>query len=230
VKLIVHTAEDKKRLSDQGIKNVFHIPLGILEFPDEDIESCRKNLGITGYPVIGSFGFLRPHKGVIEAIEAVAILKEKYPEIQLLCVNALYPSDDSKQYLEKCMKRIDELNINKNIILITDFLDMKQVVKYLHAADIVVLPYHDSKEGSSAAANTALAARRPLIISTSAIFSEIRSIGYEMDNIAPENIASVIDDVLSNPELISQLKIKVVKCSEENSYANVAKRYIELIA
>jgi glycosyltransferase involved in cell wall biosynthesis len=229
IKIIVHASEDKKRLTDKGIRNVHHVPLGILDFPDEDINSCRKSLGISGNPLIGSFGFLRQHKGVLETIEAIAILRNKYPNIQLLGLNALYTSHDSYQYLQKCNERIDELKLDKNIILITDFLYINQIIKYLHAVDIIVLPYHDSKEGSSAAANTAIASKRPLMISKSGIFSEIKNIGYEIKDITPVDIASEIDHVFSNPELIRQMKAKVTKYVEENSYSKIANKYIELI-
>lgn len=229
VKVIVHNVSDKDWLTGQGIKHVYHVPLGILEFPDEDVESCRDYFGITGSPVIGSFGFLRPHKGLLEVIESISLLKESYPQIKLLAVNALYPSDDSLEYLQLCNQRIAELGLQDNVTIITDFLNIDQVIKYLHATDLIVLPYHDSKEGSSAAANTVIASKRPLVISKSGIFHEIRQVGHELETITPQEIATEVHRLLSNPQLLLEIKAKVLKYVHENSYNQAALTYLEII-
>ena len=228
-KLIVHTSEEKSLLQRQGFQNVFRIPLGVLDFPDEDTLDCRKDLGIFGHPVIGSFGFLRPHKGVLEAIEAVGILRDKYPNIKFLGINALYPSRDSEQYNKTCLARIDELHLNENIMLLTSFLKMRQIIHYLHAADIIVMPYHESKEGSSAAANTAISAKRPLIMSKSGIFSEVKHVAHEMDDIKPSTIAADIQNLVTAPELLGKMKNKVIDYVNENSYWRIAGKYIDLL-
>ncbi len=229
VKIIVHTLAEKAQLEDQEVQNVFHIPLGVLDFPDEEKAHNRNKFEISGNPVIGSFGFLRPHKGVLEAIEAVSILRDRYPNIKFLGVNALYPSADSEQYHRTCLERISELQLNDNVILFTSFLEMDQIIHYLHASDVIVLPYHDSKEGSSAAANTAIAAKRPLIISKSGIFSEIKHVSHVMDNTNPPIIASELQNLLSRPELLGEMKNKVVNYVNENSYTKIADKYVDLI-
>lgn len=229
IKTIVHTSEEKILLQNQGICNVIHIPLGVLDFPDEDKYVCRNELGITGDPVIGSFGFLRPHKGVLEAIEAVSILRGDHPNIKFLGVNALYSSKDSEQYHKSCLGRIEELKLNDNVTLLTSFMEMNQIVRYLHATDFIILPYHDSKEGSSAAANTAISAKRPLIISKSGIFSEIKHVSYVVDDINPQTIATEIKNMLSKPDSLRTMKDEVMNYVNENSYKKIADQYIKFI-
>lgn len=228
-KIIVHTPAEQSLLIDQGIQNVFYVPLGIQDHPDENANECREKLGITGHPVIGSFGFLRPHKGVLEAIKSINILKEEYPNILLLGVNALYPSDDSKQYLAKCEALIQELELNRHVKLITSFMEMKDIIHYLHASDLILLPYHASKEGASAAANTGIAAKRALVISKSAIFDEVREAGYILDSIEPAFMAREVKTLLADPDLMKKLKIAAMNYLDKNSYPDVAKRYTEIM-
>lgn len=228
-KLVVHSLEDKLNLIKQGINRVYHIPIGVLDFPDEDKNECRSQLGITGDPIIGSFGFIRPHKGLLEAIEAINILKEKYPDVKLLCINALYPSQDSQIYYKTCIDRINELNLHNHIILKTSFIEMDEIIHYLHTCDVIVLPYHDSKEGSSAAGNTVISAKRPLIISPSGIFSSIRDVSYQIENINPSIIALGIQNILQSPKILIELKNKVDNYINENSYSKIADKYVDLI-
>lgn len=229
IKLIVHTLDEKNTLESQKIRNVCQIPLGVLDYPDEDKIKCRNELGILGNPIIGSFGFLRPHKGVLEAIEAVGFLRDQYPDIKFLGVNALYPSEDSELYLKKCLERIDELQLNDNVTLLTSFLEMDQVIHYLHASDLIILPYYESKEGSSAAANTAVSAKRPLVISDSQIFRLINSVGHMIGSIDPHEIASEIHLLLSNPSLLEDLKTSAKNYVKTISYANVAEKYLDIL-
>lgn len=228
-KIVVLSAEEKKRLDAQGINNVVYIPLGVLEFPDENRDDVRTEMNITGFPVIGSFGFMRPYKGVMEAIEAIGVLRNIYPNIVFLGINALYPSEDSDTYYQQCKQRIDSLGLSNNVLFKTDFLDIRETVHYLHACDIVVLPYHDSRESASAAANIVLAAKRPLIISRSPIFAEIKNIGRYVDNIEPATLANEIQHVLSSPALLGEMKDKVMRCVAENSFGTIAGQYLETI-
>lgn len=229
IKIVVHTLEDKRRLDNQGIHNVYYIPHGVLDFSDESVNDSREKLGIVGDPVIGSFGFLRQYKGVLELIEAVGILRNDYPDIRLLGLNSLYPSEDSFQYYQQCNKRIEELELHTNITLLTDFLPIEDAIKYLHTTDIIVLPYYDSKEGASGAGNIAIASRRPLLVSNSEIFAEIRNVTVQMKNITPQCVASEIQSLISNRSLLEQMKAKVSQYVDKNSYAQVANQYIQLI-
>jgi glycosyltransferase involved in cell wall biosynthesis len=230
VNLIVHNYEEKLQLLDAGICAVHHITQGILEEDDEDVNSARLAMQISGRPVIGSFGFLRTHKGILELIEAVGILRVTYPDIFLLALNALYPSRDSEECFLKCKLKIQELGMEDNILLITDFIDVKQIMRYLHATDVIVLPYHSSTEGTSATAAVGLAARRPLIVSKSHIFDDIRDLCYRVDEIEPAVLAQNIKKLLANSALQKTMKKRILIHAERNSWKNVAKRYIEVFS
>lgn len=229
IKLIVHTSEEKDFLENLNIKNVFHIPIGVINYSDVEKKKCQEELGISGYPVIGTFGFLRPHKGVLEAIESIKIIKEYYPNIKLLGINALYPSLDSEQYYQQCIERIQDLELSDNVILITSFLEVDQIIHYLHACDLILLPYHESKEGSSAAANTAIAAKRPLVISDSNIFSAIKPVSYVLKSIEPESIAMEMKTLLTKPEVLDGMKKMVISYAENNSYSTVTDKYLDVL-
>ena len=90
--LCLHDTKDLQRLEKLGIQNLIHIPHGILEVPDELTELARRRLAISNTVVIGTFGFLRAHKGLFELIESIAVLKDIFPDILLYSLCASYPS------------------------------------------------------------------------------------------------------------------------------------------
>ena len=92
---------------------------------------------------------------------------------------------NSERYYNKCKNRIAELDLSDNVILKTDFMEIERFRRYLHAADIIVLPYYESNESASGTANISIASKRPVLISQSAVFKEIRDICHTVKDINP---------------------------------------------
>jgi glycosyltransferase involved in cell wall biosynthesis len=225
-RIIVHNLNEQKRLMQIGFDKVFYLPMAVLDIPDEPRGDIRRGFGIKGSPVIGSFGFLRPHKGILKLVEAIAILKDLYPDIVLLGMNALYPSADSQEYLEEIEKKIVAMGLSENIILKTDFLEIEEVVHSLHACDIVVLPYDYSSEGASASMATAVSAKRPIIATRQDVFSDFGEIIYSVESNASPRLAACIATALSNPNFLAQLQEKNIQFVKKNCWEEVTRKFL----
>ena len=224
--LIIHSADEVKRLAELGVKNLSHIPHGVLDIPDEPSLNVKSRLGFSRSPLIGTFGFLRPHKGVYEMIEAVQILHDLYSNIGLFGMNAIYPSEDSEKYSKDCNDLIDFLNMQEHIEIDTRFLDIEMTVSNLHACDLIILPYHFSNEGASGSAHIAIAAKRPLIVTRQEIFKDISDVTYQIEGVSPPVLATCVASVLSSPMLLQTLKDSCIKYIEKNSWEKVAGKYL----
>ena len=222
VRLVVHNEAEQRRFRSVGVEDIAYVPLGVLEVPDEDVASARERLTLAGGPVIGTFGFLRPHKGLLELIEAGALLRGLYPDLVLYALASAHPSKEAQQYQRTCEARIAELGLQEHVLLDTRFRDIEQVVRDLHACDAIVLPYHASKEGASASANVALAARRPVITSRAEIFQSTRRATYQVEGIAPPTLAAGVATALASPLLLSSLKAQSERHVASTSWATVA--------
>jgi glycosyltransferase involved in cell wall biosynthesis len=86
------------------------------------------------------FGFIRKYKGLDLLLEAVSQLKEKSKNFKVLIAGEFY--EDRKQYDDL----IQQLNINEQLILRTDFIPDSEVKYYLCAADAVVQPYRNATQ------------------------------------------------------------------------------------
>lgn len=227
--IVVHNHKEQMRLLAMGISKAIYLPMGIINVPEESKSIARQRFGIKGSPVIGSFGFLRPHKGIAELIEAVSLLKDIYPGIVLLAMNALYPSEDSYQYKEKIDKLILEFGLSDNVLLETDFFEVEEVIQHLHASDIVVLPYHYSSEGASASIATVAAAKRPIIATRQDVFGDLREVVYHVESNSSPVLAASIATVLSSPPLLKNLRENVVRYVEVKGWEEVVNKYMRTI-
>jgi glycosyltransferase involved in cell wall biosynthesis len=150
--LLVHTPRDVNRVSEWGLdSNVRLIGIGNFVAADEDPVRVRAALGLSGLaPIIAGFGFLQPHKGILESIESVAILREKHPDILYVAVSAVQKNPESMAYRLACLKRARELGVADWALVLGRFLSNSEVLAVLHASDLVVLPYHPTSESASA--------------------------------------------------------------------------------
>lgn len=194
------------RRTDIGISDISHSPSSTL---------IRDT-------VIGTFGFLRPHKGTQRLIEAMKYIREVRGDVRLRALCALYPSEDSKKEHEACTNLIDRLNANDYIELDTSFQTPDAVLRALAQCKVLVLPYEESSEGSSAAASTCLGARRPLIGSKSRIFLPLRDVIYRCSSTEPRTLALAVLNFLSNPCVLSHYEMTAAKYASSKLWTKVA--------
>jgi len=228
VRVVLHRKEEEVRLRAAGV-DAWYLPQGIPTPAREGDGRPQEPLeGVGRGPLIASFGFLRPHKGLVELVEALSILRGVFPGIRLLAQTSLYPSADSAEYLERVGQRIDALALGDAVILDSDFRPIDVAIARLARADVIVLPYAASDEGSSAAAATALAARRPLVTTQSRIFDDVREAAYMAEDNSPPVLAAAIATVLSNGGLRRHLERRARRLAEARDWRNVARRLVEL--
>ena len=104
-------------------------------------------------------------------------------------------------------EEIEKNDLKDNIILFPSFLETPVVIRLLQAAEVIVLPYAQVKEGASGAVKYALSSRRPVILTDSYIFSGLDT-GLKLKSNDPEVLAEGIAKVLNDDELRIQMQDK----------------------
>jgi len=105
--------------------------------------TARERLGLeVDKKIILFFGFIRDYKGLDILLDVMADERIQKKNISLIVAGEFYA--DSTPYLEQ----IRRLNIQKNIVLKTDFIPDDKVANFFCAADMVVQPYkHATQSG-----------------------------------------------------------------------------------
>ncbi|RYY50567.1 MAG: glycosyltransferase [Chitinophagaceae bacterium] len=86
------------------------------------------------------FGFIRKYKGLDMLLEAMALVKERLPDLKLLVAGEFY--DDRTVYDQQ----IEQLQLADQLILKTSFIPDAEIKYYLCAADLVVQPYRNATQ------------------------------------------------------------------------------------
>ncbi|MCA9382767.1 glycosyltransferase [Candidatus Dojkabacteria bacterium] len=225
-KIYVHADFDKEFLNSKSLTNVELFKFGILEFNKEDRYRLRKRLGITSQHVVAIHGLIHNQKGMVEAIKAVSLLKDKYPDILLISATALNTDNiTSSATYEQMQQAIRNDDLEDNVIAITDFIDTAEVIKLLQIADIVMFAYPDLKEGASGAVRKSFAALRPVVITNSHIFRDL-DVGYRIENNQPEVIASAVTKLFEDQDLYNKEYQSIVDKVKNESWGIISEKYL----
>ena len=145
-RLVVHAAADIGRLHGLGLLDrTVLLPQGALEARPS---SPPRALPPEVAPVVGSFGFFLPGKGIPALLEAVALLRAEWPGLRLRLVNARYPLEVSDREIAACRALADRLGLGDAVEWHLDFLPERRALDLLAGCDLLVLPYEPTPESA----------------------------------------------------------------------------------
>ncbi len=218
--LIVHQEADKELLRSYGVKKeIIHIiNHGQIVYPGISAKFAQKQQKILPGPVIGSYGFLLPHKGIKEVIQAVAVLKKEFPQILYTPVCALHESEDSMEYYNECIAETERLGVQDNVKFITDFLSNEESMWHLQACDVLIMPYKPTKESASGAIRFCMAVKRPVITTRQPIFDEFKGCTYQIEAAEKELIAEAVKILMSDEAAAGDQMEAIEQYLRENSW------------
>lgn len=230
-RLLVHSIADLNRLKDfQLVKNTTLFPHGVKNRPFQDSNLLKKKLNIfLKNKVIATYGFLLPNKGVEQLIEAFYIVNQLYPETILLLVNALYQNPISYNLKNRCERLISNYQLNQNVLMINEYLEDEESLCLLECADVIVFPYQNSNESSSASVRFGLASNRPVLCSPLEIFEDVKEVVHFLPGINPNSIASGIVNLLNNPEILNSKHEIQQQWLSEHSWERVSDKLSGMI-
>jgi glycosyltransferase involved in cell wall biosynthesis len=181
-------------------------------------------MGFGNRKLIASYGFLLPHKGIPELIEAFSRLRNECTDLHLLLVNACYPVVESTTEQQRCQQLIQHLGITAHVTMINDFLPNAESLTLLNLAELIVFPYQNTQESSSAAARHGLAANRPVLCSPLAIFDDLADAVQFLPGISVHEIQQGIAAFLTAPDNMDEQINRQFKWCAAHYWALLARR------
>jgi glycosyltransferase involved in cell wall biosynthesis len=230
-RLYVHSLPDLNRLKSFGlVGNVVFFPHGILPTPSyEKPPLAQAETALKATNIIASYGFLLPHKGLQQLIEAFATLAAANPHWQLLMVNALYPAPQSEQELSDCQTLVKKLDLESRVTFMTNFLSNENCVLTLQQADLIIYPYQHTQESASGAVCVGIASGKPVAVTPLTIFDDVSDAVYRLPGTSPQAIAAGIRALLDNPAACEAQTIKTRQWVATRQWPVLSVRLLNII-
>lgn len=235
-RILVHGLDDMHRLQDWGLIDIgtlFPLAVYAVEQPDAESQARRRaSLELPEGPLLATFGYLMPHKGLMQMVDAMPSILERHPDARLLMLNSMYNDRVSPPELDRLQTRIEELGIADHIRLETRYLSEQECVAMLGLADLIVFPYQHTEESSSAAVRMAIAAGRPIAVTPLPLFADVAGAtlslpGTDADAIG-RGTAAILDD-FRDPQAKARAASKAREFADLHDSRRLAERLRGLV-
>lgn len=180
---------------------------------------------------IGYFGFLLPHKGLLELCCALELLLPTHPDFKATILSARAPFGVSGEYAAAVAHALAAKHLRERVDWQTCFLSEKQILTELGRCAVTVLPYQEHTEvGASYAACVALASGRPLITTKASFFENLDCVADQTASNRPAELARAIKAMLDDPARQATYAAQARNYAARNTWANSAAAHQKLYA
>ena len=153
----------------------------------------KYSFDIKNEKVILFFGYIRRYKGLMNLLEAMPQIIEKY-NVRLVAAGEFY--EDSNPYYDK----IEELGIKSSVNIVSDFIPDENVKYLFSACDCLVLPYNNATQ--SGIIQIAYHFDKPVIATDIGGLGEVIVDGKTGLLIPPKNIKAIWKTYINNLNLL----------------------------
>ncbi|MDI3480574.1 MAG: polysaccharide biosynthesis protein PslF [Tepidanaerobacteraceae bacterium] len=216
------------------MEKIYVIPHGVPVFEEKPRETLKKSYNISGRPLVTTFGFIGPGKGIELGIKAISLLKEKYPDIIYLVAGETHPNLKKKMgeaYRDSLLDLIEKLKVEDNIKFINRYISLEELGEILYMTDVYLTPYPHRNQAVSGTLSFAVGCGRAIVSTPYDYSLEILGEGRGLvaSEADPAELAGLIDRILSNPQLQAQLEKRTMKLGRTMLWPEVAKSYVSIL-
>ncbi len=228
--VIVHSPRLREELFRLGVDRgcVHLIPMGCPQVALADEAATRAQLQVGRGPALGFFGFATPQKGIIElAVAARALRRSVFPDLRVFAFTA--PAFFGAGYVGELAAAIRGAGLDEGFVLRSEYLPLPEVVNYLHAMDVNVLPYKEAAYvGTSSAVRVLMAAEKPIITTDIPYFEDLDGEVFKIPSADPGRIAEAVMYLMADPGKRCEMVARIREYVRVNSWSEVAKKHAAL--
>ncbi len=228
-RILVHTVHDLNRLKDLGLTaNVVLFPLGIIE---QTLTSAVSHTA--SVPLVATYGFCLPHKGLVELVQAADLLRKRGTPIRLRLVNAEFPAPESAKVVSDIRSLVENLSLGDLVETYFDYMEDRDSAQLLDQANLIVFPYQETNESASAAVRFGLATKRPVGVTPLRIFHDLGGAVFRFGGTTPQAIADGIAEALqqigAKNEVSRAVAESAARWREAHGYKMLATRFYNIL-
>lgn len=209
------------------------IPHGVPNVRRRASDTAKKQLGLEGRSVISTFGLISRGKGLEYAIEAMAPVVEKHPDVIYLVLGETHPAvrkEQGEEYRNSLNEIVRKHGLQRHVRFNNHFLSLDELVRYLSATDIYITPYLSRDQITSGTLAYAIGCGKA-IISTPYLYAE-EMLGEGRGLLVPfrdsEAISEAFIRLLEDAPYRRQLEGATYRFGRRTTWYNVAIEHLNL--
>jgi glycosyltransferase involved in cell wall biosynthesis/CBS domain-containing protein len=220
-----------ERQYGRSADRIRYIPHGCPNVPYIGTAMMKKSLGLHNRVVLSTFGLLSRGKGIEYAIQALPQIQRERPEILYLIIGETHPEvrkREGETYRQSLLSLVESLGIEENVRFVNRFLTLNELINYLQATDVYVIPYPNREQISSGTLSYALSTGRAIIttpfLQAEEVISNDAALKCEFKD--PDSIAECVNTLLKDRQNRQRLRRIAYEYSRATIWPNVAMKYV----
>jgi len=212
---------------------VRYIPHGCPNVPFVGTEPIKKSLGLEVRVVLSTFGLISPGKGIEHAIKAMPQIVEEEPRSLYLIIGETHPEvrkHEGETYRQYLLDLVGELGMEENIRFVNRFLEKSELIRFLQATDVYIIPYPNRDQISSGTLLYALSTGKAIVSTPFLHAEEVMGEGAAMrcEFKDPKSLADAVKSLLQFNYVHEQYQKRAYQYSRPMIWPNVAMMYVNL--
>jgi len=190
----------------------------------------KKEFNLENKKVLLTFGFISRNKGIETVIKALPEVIKKYPEVYYLILGKTHPNvirysgEEYRIYLQHLVK---SLNLSKNVFFLNEFINQKELIKYLSASDIYITPYLNEAQITSGTLSYAVGAGSAVVSTPYWHATELLEDGrgrlFDFNDI--DGLSTILMELLDNPEILNMIRGKAYDYGKGITWSKTGEKY-----
>ena len=198
-----------------------------------DKEKSRSELKLKDKKLLLTFGFVARNKGIETVIKALPHIIDKHPEVLYIVLGKTHPNvlrNEGEEYRNYLQFLIKTLKLNNHVLMLNEFAEEKTLFKYLAACDVYITPYVNEAQITSGTLTYAMGSGC-IVVSTpywhaAELLAEKKGCLFNFKD--DVGLAEVLNDLLGDPFLMSEIRKKAVAYGEDITWPKSGQRYVDL--
>jgi glycosyltransferase involved in cell wall biosynthesis len=206
---------------------------GVPVFEEKDRDELKRKYGLEGRKVITTFGLIGPGKGLENGLLALARIIDKHPDVLYLIAGETHPmllKREGDRYRHMLMRMVVEHGLENHVKFVNRFLELDELGDYLYMTDLYLSPYPNRDQAVSGTLSYAVGCGRAVVATPYEHALELLSDGKGLiaREIDPEEIAGLMDRVLSDDKLRRDMEARTREFGKSIEWPRIAKQYIKV--
>lgn len=216
-------------------ERVHMIPHGVPVFTRKETIRRRTKtlLAFGGRRLLSTFGLIGPSKAIEYVIRGLPTVVESHPDALYLVLGETHPvirSREGESYRNSLVELTRSLGLTGHVKFNNRFLSNAELVRYLAATDVYIMPYLGKDQIVSGTMAYAVGCGKAVVATPFTYALEMLANGRGV--IVPfrdaDAIGNAVKELLTDRKKLLQMEEKAYRFSRNMTWPNVARAYFEL--
>ncbi|MCX6325999.1 MAG: glycosyltransferase, partial [Bacteroidia bacterium] len=211
-------------------RKIVYIEHGVPDIQFNQRQS-QKEFNLENKKIFLTFGFIGRNKGIETVIKALPKVIDRYPDVLYMVLGKTHPNvlrysgEEYRNYLQHLVK---SLNLNNHVFFLNEYINQKELFKYLSATDIYITPYINEAQITSGTLSYAIGVGAAVVSTPYWHASELLADGRgKLFNFNDTNgLSTILLELLDNPDELKNLRKKAHDYGRKITWPKTGEKYI----